>query len=136
MNIIVCIDDAGGMLFGGRRQSMDRVLRSQALLLAGDQPLWMNGYSAGQFSQDGGNIAVDEAFMENAPEDAWCFIENTDIIPWKDQIGRVAVYRWNRMYPSDVKFPMSLFEGKWQLASRRDFSGSSHDTITEEVYHL
>ncbi len=134
MKIIVCLDKHDGMLFAGRRQSKDRILRQQALALAGTHPLWMNGYSALQFTE--GNIAVHENFLENAPQDAWCFVENTDITPWLSQIRQVAVYRWNRHYPATDYFPTALFADKWQLVSSREFAGSSHDTITEEVYSL
>ena len=136
MRIIVCLDDKNGMLFAGRRQSMDRILRQQALLLAGDQPLWMNRYTAKQFAEDGGNLAVDEKFLENAPADAWCFVENTDIMPHFARIRQVAVYRWNRQYPATTWFPMEQFQNRWTLRSSREFSGSSHDVITEEVYAL
>ena len=136
MNIIVCVDDEGGMLFGGRRQSKDKVLRAQARLLAQGQPLWMNSYTARQFAEDGYEVAQDEAFLENAPQSAWCFVENVDILPFADKIRKVAVYRWNRLYPSDVKFPLDLFEDKWELLSTREFEESSHKRITEEVYSL
>ena len=135
MKIIVCLDERNGMLFAGRRQSMDSILRREALNLAVAQPLWMNGYSAGQFGQEG-NIRVDEDFLSHAPEDAWCFVENTDLTPYLERISQVAVYRWNRHYPSTAWFPMDYFADKWQLRSARDFAGSSHETITEEVYTL
>ena len=135
MNIIVCVDDRGGMLFCGRRQSQDRVLRQQALLLAAGEGLWMNSYSAGQFRQEG-PLVVDGAFLEHAPAGAWCFVENADIRPWADRVETVAVYRWNRAYPGDVAFPFELFENRWQLAGSREFSGNSHDIITEEIYTL
>ncbi len=135
MKIIVCLDERNGMLFAGRRQSMDRILRQEALALAGSEPLWMNGYSAGQFG-DEGNIRVEEDFLRKAPEDAWCFVENTDLTPWLEKISQVAVYRWNRHYPSTTWFPMDYFVNKWQLTGRREFAGSSHERITEEVYAL
>lgn len=136
MNIIVCVDDAGGMLFNGRRQSKDRILREQVRLLAEEKPLWMNTYSANQFAEDACEMIVDEAFLENAPEDAWCFLENVDVTPFADKIRKLAIYRWNRQYPSDVKFPLALFESRWKCVSTREFAGSSHDKITEEVYSL
>ena len=40
MNLILCVDEGGGMSFFGRRQSMDRVLRQKALALAGEGKLW------------------------------------------------------------------------------------------------
>lgn len=136
MNIIVCIDDAGGMLFNGRRQSKDSVLRQQAVMLANGQPLWMNSYTARQFAEDAYQGIVDEQFLENAPETAWCFVEKDDLLPYIAKIRQVTVYRWNRLYPSDVKFPMEQFENRWQPVSTREFAGSSHERITEEVYRL
>ena len=136
MNVIVCVDDTGGMLFNGRRQSKDRILRQQANALAQGQLLWMNHYTASQFAEDDFEIIEDEAFLEHAPEDAWCFVENSDVTPFVDRIHKIAVYRWNRMYPSDVKFPVERFADKWRLISTREFAGSSHDRITEEVYDL
>ncbi len=136
MNIIVCIDDEGGMLFNGRRQSKDRLLRQQARLLANGQPLWMNAYTARQFAEDGEPVIIDEAFSAKAPQDAWCFVEDPDLIPSTDKIQQVALYRWNRLYPSDVKFPMALFEGRWEQISTREFAGNSHEKITQEVYRL
>lgn len=136
MNIIVCIDDEGGMLFNGRRQSKDKALRQQVRILAQGKPLWMNSYTARQFAEDGYEVAVDEAFLKNAPGDAWCFVENCDLLPYLEQIQQVAVYHWNRLYPSDVKFPREFFADKWNLISTRTFAGSSHEQITEEVYRL
>lgn len=135
MNIIVCVDDTGGMLFNGRRQSKDRILRAQARLLA-EEPLWMNSYSAKQFAEDGIPVVVEEAFLEHAPDDAWCFVENVDLTPVAGRIRKLAIYHWNRQYPSDVKFPLALFESRWKCVSTREFAGNSHDKITEEVYCL
>ena len=136
MNVIVCIDEAGGMLFNGRRQSKDRILRQQARVLAQGRPLWMNSYTASQFAEDRFEIITEEDFLKHAPENAWCFVENSDLMPFIAEIQKIAVYRWNRIYPSDVKFPMEQFAGKWHLISTREFTGSSHERITEEVYSL
>ena len=133
MKIIVCLDDRNGMLFAGRRQSMDRVLRQQALALAGEQPLWMNGYSAGQFGAEV-KIRVDEAFLDHAPEDAWCFVENTDVLPYLNQVKTVVIFRWNRVYPRDTYFPMNELTARWKLVETFAFPGSSHERITQERY--
>ena len=136
MNVIVCADDAWGMLFNGRRQSKDRVLRARARLLAQGQPLWMNDYTARQFAEDQCPVITDELFLEHAPEDAWCFVENRDLLPYLEKIRQVAVYRWNRLYPSDTGFPVELFADRWKHLSTVIFAGSSHEKITEEVYGL
>ena len=136
MHVMICIDEAGGMLFAGRRQSKDRILRQQARILAQGHPLWMNSYTARQFAEDGCDIVKDDAFLENAPADAWCFVENSDLRPYLSKIGKLAVYHWNRRYPSDVQFDLEGLRKGWTLISSRDFAGSSHERITEEVYQL
>lgn len=135
MNIAVCLDDKNGMLFCGRRQSKDQYLRQQLLQLAQPNGLWMNGFSAKQF-EAGDEILVAEDFLETAPQGQWCFVENMDIVPYKDKIEYIVLYRWNRHYPSDVKFPLEVFSDSWRLVSTRTFPGHSHDEITEEIYQL
>ncbi len=136
MHIIVCVDDAGGMLFNRRRQSKDQILRQRARELAKGQPLWMNSYTAGQFVKDGYPMMVDENFLGNAPQGAWCFVENMDVLPFFEKIESVTVFRWNRLYPSDVTFPETVFAQRWHLEDRKEFAGKSHDKITQEVYRL
>ena len=136
MKIAVCLDDKNGMLFAGRRQSMDRVLREAFLQLAEGGDVWMDSYTAGQFAEDAAQIRVDEQFLEKAGEDDWCFVEKANLSAVADQVKAFVIYRWNRTYPSDVKFPADLFADRWKLISSREFAGSSHEKITEEVYSL
>lgn len=136
MKIAVCLDDKNGMMFAGRRQSMDSCLRREFLSMAGNSRIWMNRYTAGQFVGAQDRICVDEDFLLKAEADDWCFVENQDLQPVADRITEIAVYQWNRTYPSDVKFPMALFANRWTLISQRDFTGSSHERITEEVYSV
>lgn len=135
MNIAVCLDDKNGMLFCGRRQSKDRHLRQQLLQMAQPNGLWMNSFSAKQF-EDADAIRVEEDFLTLAPQGSWCFVENTDVLPYRKKIEYIAIYRWNRLYPSDVNFPIEAFSHSWQLISSRTFPGNSHDEITEEIYQL
>lgn len=136
MKIAVCLDDKNGMLFAGRRQSMDRVLREAFLQLAEGGDVWMDSYTAGQFAEDTAQIRVDAQFLEKAGEDDWCFVEKANLSEVADRVKAFVIYRWNRTYPSDVKFPADLFADRWKLISSREFAGSSHEKITEEVYSL
>ena len=136
MKIIVCLDDRGGMLFGGRRQSKDRVLREDLIKLTEDHVLWMDAYSFNQFSEDAKNIRVNEAFLSHAGSDDFCFVERADISPYADRVNGVILYRWNRVYPADTHFFTELFSDKWHLLSSDEFAGSSHEKITREVYRL
>lgn len=136
MKIAVCLDDRGGMCFAGRRQSKDICQRADLLLLAAPGPLWMSTYSAGQFDTLPDFVRVDDDFLSKAEREDWCFAEREDIASVADQITQLAIYRWNRHYPSDRKFPQALFEDRWQLISSREFPGKSHEMITLEVYEL
>lgn len=134
MRIIVCLDDHNGMLFGGRRLSRDRELCRQMLSLA-EGKLWMNAYSAKLFDDCDG-ITVCDDFLSQAGEQEYCLVEDQDIAPFAQKIEQIVIYRWNRAYPSDRKFPIALFENRWECVSSLDFPGSSHDKITQEVYCL
>ena len=136
MKLIVCVDDRFGMLFNKRRQSKDLALRQDILKLTHNGTLWMNSYSAAQFEGIAGNICVDEEFLDKANRGDFCFVENADIAQYAQRISSVILYRWNRAYPSDLQFPVELFEGRWHKESSINFSGTSHETITREVYAL
>jgi len=134
MNLIVCLDDRNGMRFNCRRQSKDKAVCADILEMTAGSKLWMNGYSASQFFPE--QIIADEAFLEKAGEQDYCFVENADISAYADKVSRVIIYRWNREYPADVRFPVELFAHRWRIVSREDFPGNSHQCITREVYEL
>ena len=128
LNIIICLDDKNGMLFGGKRQSRDSVLCKRILEISKETGLLMNNYSAKLFEAE--DVIADEDFLLKAQKGDYCFIENTAI---PESFEKIVIYRWNRVYPSDVKFDTSLILSK-QLVSSFEFEGSSHSKITEEVY--
>ena len=134
MHIIVCLDDADGMMFNKRRQSSDRLVCCRILEKTAHSRLWMNAYSAKLFVGKEARINIDEAFLEKCPDGEWCFVETQDVSAWADKIESITVYRWNRRYPSDKKFPSVIFETGWHPVRREDFPGNSHETVTEEVY--
>ena len=136
MKIIVCLDDRDGMMFNKRRQSQDRALREDVLLLTGKSRLYMNEYSKKQFTEKAGNIVTDDAFLFLADDEDYCFVEDVDVSDFIDVIDTVIVYRWGRVYPSDMRFPTSAFRGRWHLQSQSEFVGNSHKKITREIYVL
>lgn len=134
MILIVCTDDDNGMAFANRRQSQDRLLRERLLQLSGGK-LWLNAYSAKQFSsEESADFTIDECFLEHAGADDFCFAETTDPAPYEERIEKLILYRWNRRYPASLHFSIPLAEHGWKLVSTEDFKGHSHETITEEVY--
>lgn len=135
MHIIVCVDDRGGMLFNNRRQSRDSAVRSRVLSGLNGRRLLMNSYSFGQFEGDCGATAIltAEDFLDVAESGDVCFVENVNLLPYSDEIETVTVYKWNRTYPSSLKLPTEIVDGR-KLVSTSDFVGSSHEKITEEIY--
>lgn len=139
MIVMAVVDDNNGMMFHGRRQSKDRVLRERMLALAEGEKLWMNAYSCQQFSDGDAvkaceKICVDEEFLKKAGQGDYCFAENVSIASQEDSIEKIILFRWNRKYPSDFKLDIDLDSSLWKLEEVREFSGSSHERITEEVY--
>ena len=124
------------------------MLRKRILELTGGKKLWMNAYSQKQFLQVNGNmpkeqeqsgqlgqsgqIQADEAFLEKAGPGEPCFVEDRSVAPFAGRVERVVLYRWDRAYPADLCWDLSL-EG-WTLARREEFPGFSHEIITKEVY--
>ncbi|MGI6013952.1 MAG: ribonuclease Z [Oscillospiraceae bacterium] len=133
--LIACIDNQFGMLFNQRRQSQDRVLREKILAMTSDSKLWMDAYSAKQFSDlEAPQICVDADFLAKAVQGDYCFAECVNVAPYEIQIEKIVLYKWNRVYPADRWFPIPLQENGWRLLQTTDFAGFSHETITEEIY--
>ena len=135
MNIIAVIDDGGGLMFNRRRQSQDRILRERILRLSDGARLWMNAYTRKQFDDiDSVRVSVDEDFLQKAADGDYCFVENSPVLPVLDRVERLILFRWNRAYPSDLKFDLDLSAPGWILLETDEFPGYSHEKITEEVY--
>lgn len=131
--MIVCLDERNGMLFNNRRQSSDRLLCRRVCELTRGGRLWMNGYSFALFNDTETNICVDEAFLEKAGQGDYCFVESADAVTRAADAEELVVFRWNRHYPADTRFPEEQLSAR-VLVSSDDFSGSSHERITQEVY--
>ncbi len=135
MIVIACVDDNNGMLFHQRRQSRDIALYNHILQLTEGKKLLMNEYSAKQFlKEEHQNVIVQSDFLDIAQEQDYCFVENTDISQYGNDIQKIILYRWNRVYPADYYFQFPINKDIWKLQTVCDIKGNSHDMITEEVY--
>lgn len=131
MKVMVFLDDNKGMMFHHRRQSRDKVLIERIQRICKGHRLWMNTYSYKLYSEIA-DSCVSEKFMQEAEKDDFCLVEMDHLKLYEDKIERLIVYWWNRKYPSDFQFDLDLRE--WKLISSEEFSGFSHDKITEEIY--
>ena len=115
---------------------MDSALRRRAMALTEGNGLYMSAYSAGQFSDYAGSIQIVEDPVRQVPRDGWYFLELSDPEPLVQNADRLAVFHWNRDYPSDKRFPLEHVQKTALLLFREEFPGSSHEAITLEVYQL
>ena len=131
MNVIVCIDDRGGMLFNHRRQSSDKIVTEYIANMAKDSRLLVTPYTAKLFQE---SVVISSACpWEMAGEKDYCFVENLDISPVMKIAHRIILFRWNRVYPADLYFPLEELKNR-KLVDRQEFAGNSHERITMEVY--
>ena len=75
---------------------------------------------------------MDNEFLEKAGELDYCFVEDLSLQEYENKISKLIIFKWNRVYPADRYFDISL-EG-WMLESIEEFEGSSHKLITKEVW--
>ena len=138
MILLVCVDDALGMAFNHRRQSMDRALRDRLRTVCAGKNLFLSPYSMKQFEKDQAGIPVrfhaDDSYLSQAGAGDFCFVETDDVLPLESQAEAMILYRWNRHYPSDLTFRIPLAGHGWRLTAVTEFPGFSHERITEEVY--
>lgn len=131
MTVYVCLDDNGGMLFNHRRQSRDsQVLEDIRRSLPG--VLYADPFSEKLLR--GAGIPFEPA-PENLPDmdrDAHFFLESRDSRE-AACADTLVIYRWNRRYPADTYWDPELTAGL-TLQEKREFPGSSHETVTKEVY--
>lgn len=129
MVVAVCVDNNGGMLFFGKRQSRDKALIADFMSSAKGK-VYIKPFSKVLF--DGiPDVIIDNNCLLLAGTGDYCFIEDTDISRYSQKIEKIIVYKWNRDYPHDTDFKMP--DG-FVLESSKDFQGNSHDEITKEEY--
>lgn len=131
MKAIICIDDGYGILFNNRRVSKDKILIQWIVKYVDGRSIWMRPYSKELF--DGySNIQVSDNYLDEANSDDYCFVEDNKISDYIGKIDNILLCKWNRRYPSDVKFQKSLLDSGWSMSVIAEFNGTSHEKITVE----
>ncbi len=147
MKIILCVDERAGYSFNKRRQSRDIKMREHMLGVLREEgaELLLNSYTERSMLKDAGLFTEQEragreacpakdgdGFLEIAKKkNCWAFVENEDISPYYGYIDEMIIYRWNRLYLSDLHLSDS-FLSEFVCVERGSFKGSSHDEISFE----
>lgn len=138
MNLIVCLDDRGGMAFNHRRQSRDKKQRMHMLKMLAGKSLLISSYTAKLMEAEVRQfpdieLTVSDNCLEEAGENDYVFTEREDVSACMERVDQLLVYRWNRLYPSDVCFPRNAW-ADFHKISETSIVGNSHDRIDFEVY--
>lgn len=132
MILVVCLDDSLGMMFNNRRQSRDRILIADLVRYADGRTVRVSPYSAPLFPEDTPALSVVSDPQNVAEQGELYFCEEHDPVQIADRVEEIVIYRWNRLYPSDLRFTLDL--GKFTLVGTECFVGSSHEKITKEIW--
>lgn len=139
MKLILTLDEKGGMMFNHRRQTKDSIVSQDIQDMVRQAPLHLTPYSAQLFEAE--CVIVDELPELAAGPGEYCLLEDCKKIKEsgyaQEVLNRadiVILYLWNRHYPADQRFPVELMKSQFNLGSRNEFPGNSHDTITKEIY--
>ena len=124
MTVIVWAGKNGEMLFNKRRCSRDKAVVDEILSAFGQQ-LCVSEYSAPLF--DGCRVISDLAEVG----DGVLFLEDLPLSPALLQTEKLIVYRFDRVYPADVRLEIPQ---NFTLTENTEFSGFAHEKITREVY--
>ena len=133
MTVFVCLDDELGMAFGGRRQSRDGKVVEDIFKECGEKALFISPFSEGLTSPFG-RVRVKKNPLFSAGRGDFCFIEDRGVSSYIKKIRRLVIYRWNRLYPADLKFDINPLECGFILGESSELAGNSHERITKEVY--
>ena len=127
MTLYICLDDRNGLQFNKRRQSRDRAVledirsRISGMLLI--EPFSEKLIREAEIPYVLPPETAEDFFAETLPSEE--VLENTK---------RLVIYRWNRHYPSDVRWEPDLGSLGFVLTETGEFAGASHEKIIREVY--
>jgi len=134
LHLYICADPGGGLRFNRRRQSRDSAVCADILRCADGMSLYMTESSRKLFQDPEENIICSSLPQSEAPSGAHCFAECLPLSPYIENFETITIYRWNRAYPADERLDFNPAEMGYHLTKIAEFSGTSHEIITKEVY--
>ena len=99
MTVIVCLDNANGMMFNHRRQSRDANVVKDILKTINGASLLIAPYSEPLFSQAEYSVSVSDSFLIDAGAEDYCFVENTSVAEFKEKISQLVIYNGTGITP-------------------------------------
>ena len=134
MHIILFLDQKDGMIFGNKRQTKDKILMKYIEDVSKGSCLFTNHFSTSLFDNIPSHLIVDDNFLNIAKSEDFCIVENEDIEPYMNKIESIRIYRWDKVYPSTIKFNKDLLKNWKQSFCVELFLGGTHQVIYEEMW--
>ena len=133
ITVAITVDDKMGLAFNKRRQSRDKLLIAD-LCNKTDGPIYVSNYSAPLFEEHADKITVVDEPLRDTPDGGCCFVEMAHLGEHVNDISKLIVYHWNRLYPSDKKLDIDVTVSGFKMTAKYEFTGNSHDKITKGIY--
>ncbi len=134
MTVIVCLSDGGGMTFNKRRQSRDRAVIENIEGLVADEAFFISEFSLELFSESSLSVIAVSNPLSSATLKDFVFLEDRGVGEYRGKVERLVIYRWNRKYPTDLRFDIDPATEGMKLSEIIEFSGKSHEKITREIW--
>ena len=132
MTLFICLDKNNGISFNNRRQSRDIAVVSRMCERAKNSILHISENSSSLFAPLPPILSIDNNPLEKTKSGEFCFVESIENYELINKVKKIIVYRWDKVYPHDESFKFDF--NNFTLESLCEFSGKSHNKITEEVY--
>ena len=134
MTVIICVDNNGGILCNGKRQSKDRIFRKYLLDIVEkkNSRIAMLPYTYSQFKEDEGKELTDVKEEFSFDED-YIFLERAIPILW-EKVNNLILCCWNRDYPADEYFNLPI--GVECILQKTEEIVSDSHTLTIETYEV
>lgn len=134
MTVIICVDNNGGILFNGKRQSKDRIFRKYLLDIVEkkNSRIAMSPYTYSQFKEDERKELTDVKEKFSFDED-YIFLERAIPILW-EKVNNLILCCWNRDYPADEYFNLPI--GVECILQKTEEIVSDSHTLTIETYEV
>lgn len=128
MKLIICVSNNNGMMFNHRRLSRDSTLTQKILEITNNEGLTIYPYSEALFN----NKEINVIDCPNPQLKGYVFVEEPNRIPKDIMFEEIVLCKWNRDYPADQFFALDMIP--YELISKEEFAGNSHEKITIERY--
>lgn len=125
MTLILWVGKNGEMMFNRRRCSSDREVIADIQAMYDPSEIRLSAYSSPLFP--GAKVISD---LSEAGESV-LFLEDLPLNAALVQARKLIVYRFDRVYPADVRL---VIPRDFHMTESWEFAGFSHEKIAREVY--